>query len=257
MFQVYLCCWNKRLHGIRTDNDELMEDKEELNKSLSNKGMYCSLYLFFPILHEIQLGWLASQSTIPNSNQDSQQFKKFTFISNFVWDSSHGPVWSENAHSFGQRLISNKFLPLFWFELNKLIRKNDLVMAMNLLRNLLWLLERELRVLTSSNFQTQKFKQFDIGRPKLIYAVGLYFQKIVKLIYSTRTNVKVFLFVCFVNNNHHHHYLVLRLKNIMKINVIGKLIIVWNCNFHRITIRMVLYIFFYLQNINEFVFLCK
>ncbi|CAH8565066.1 unnamed protein product [Schistosoma mattheei] len=197
----YLCCW--RSVKTKTDPNENSYTSRVSIKSAKSSSFaqltFCPLMLFFPVLNEIQTIWVARTSsrpppltvtttgslTIPPVQPTDALVTdilrpsifpimsirhKYLLMSSHRMDSTN----NNNALSFLypngllyiHQLLANKYFPLLWSSLEK----GDREFRISVLRNLLWLVNKEFILIGKNS-----------GHPRILFALGAQLDEIVKM----------------------------------------------------------------------------
>nr|CAH8861432.1 unnamed protein product [Trichobilharzia regenti] len=204
----YLCCWKPCAEKSDSNGTSLISPVSSQRKKSTTTAtptsqdiFCCPLMLFFPILNEIQSIWTARTSCKPPSlpTETSTQQKStssLSFIRSSIYPttsvrseyllmqshinssndnsnnnndqttSSSLSLTSPNGLLYIQQLLANKFLPLMWSN----VENGTGELRTRLLRNLLWLVYREMTLIRKKTVQ-----------PRLLFALAAHFDTIVKI----------------------------------------------------------------------------
>ncbi|KAK4467985.1 hypothetical protein MN116_008167 [Schistosoma mekongi] len=199
----YLCCWKSTPAKVNPDDDSFKSPvsiKSCRSSSSLCQSTYCPLMLFFPILNEIQSIWIArtfsrppplSTTTVTTASTTTGTstvtpairpsiFPIMSIRSKYLLMNSHRmdgvsnnsinntplSFLYPNGLLYIHQLLASKFFPLLWSSLEK----GNHEFRIRLLRNLLWLVYRELD-LVAENF----------GHPRILFALAAQLDEIVNM----------------------------------------------------------------------------
>ncbi|CAH8618505.1 unnamed protein product [Schistosoma rodhaini] len=202
----YLCCW--RCVKTKTNSNENSFTSRASVKSAKSSSFaqltFCPLMLFFPLLNEIQFIWVARTSsrplpltattastttgtlTIPPVQLTDALItdilrpsifptvsirNKYLLMSSHQMDSTNNNNASlsflyPNGLLYIHQLLANKYFPLLWSSLDK----GDHEFRISVLRNLLWLVNKELILIGKNS-----------GQPRILFALGAQLGEIVNM----------------------------------------------------------------------------